>query len=258
MIATLTIGTNRLYLAGGNGRQSEAVGLSVTPQPVVQSVTYVGAVEARQIPRAGMLTTVSFQSSTEFQSLQAAEYFIQQIPSYLTNLNASTFFLGSLNSLGQTQQEVAAASNPDDEEATSGNVTVTITSSILDSSPLTLQVPILAGDYPETWGPKVIAAMIKNGDIATHYNVRQGANPTLILLTARTAAANDTTLNISIANGTPSPGIQEQPTSDSLRLGIAPTFFSSMTLYEAFPVISATQFGITVNLSVSVTGRITA
>jgi phage tail sheath gpL-like len=253
VIATLTIGTNRLELAGGNGRQSEAVGLSMSPQPVVQTVAYVGATEARQIPRSGMLTTVSFQSSTEFQSLQAAEYFVQQIPAYLTNLNDRSLFIGSLDSLGTAQVETTAAVGT---ATASGNVTVVITGAILDSNPRTIQVPVANGDTAAVWGGKVRAALLRDGDIVTHYLV--GGTGAEIMLTARKAAANDGTLNINLTNGSPSPGITADGTSDNTTAGVAPTFFSSMTIYEAFPAISATQLGVTVNLFVSVTGRITA
>ena len=253
MIATLTIGTRRLELAGGNGRQSEAARLSMSPQPTVQTVSYVGAVEARQIPRAGMTTTVSFESSTEFQSLQAAEYFVQQLPSYLNNLSARSMLLGSINSQGTQQVETTTAVGT---TTLAGNVTIVVTSAILDISPLTIQVPVLLGDTASAWAAKVRTALIQNGDVSSHYNV--GGTGASISLTARKAAANDSTLNIAISNGSPSPGITADATSDNTTAGVAPTYYSSQTIYEAFPAISATQIGVTVNLSVSVTGRITA
>jgi len=254
VIATLTIGTRRLELAGGNGRQSEATRLSMSPQPTVQTVAYVGAVEARQIPRAGMTTTVSFESSTEFQSLQAAEYFVQKLPSYLNNLSARSLFLGSLNTLGTQQVETTTAVGTLTQF---GYVAVTITSAILDVSPLTIQVPVyLAYSSPTLWAALVRTALIQNGDVSSHYNV--GGTGASISLTARKAAANDSTLNIAISNGSPSPGITADATSDNTTAGVAPTYYSSQTIYEAFPAISATQIGVTVNLSVSVTGRITA
>ena len=253
MIATLTIGTRTLELAGGNGRQSEASRLSMSPQPAIQTVSYVGAVEARQIPRAGMTTTVSFDSSTEFQSLQAAEYFVQQLPGYLNNLSARSLFLGSLNSLGTAQVETTTAVGT---TTLAGNVTIAVTSAILDVSPLTLQVPVLLSDTAATWAGKVRTALLQNGDISSHYNV--GGSTTSISLTARKAAANDSTLNIGIANGSPSPGITADATSNNTTAGVAPTYYSSQTIYEAFPAISASQVGVTVNLMVSVTGRLTA
>lgn len=253
MIATLTIGTHRLELAGGNGRQSEATRLSMSPQPTVQTVAYVGAVEARQIPRAGMTTTVSFESATEFQSLQAAEYFVQSLPSYLANLAARSMFLGSLNSAGTQQVEATAASGT---AAASGNATITLTSAILDTNPRIIQVPVLIGDTADAWAAKVRTALTQSGDVASHYNV--GGTTTGIILTARKAEANDATLNISITNGSPDPGINPDTVSENTTAGVAPTFYSSMTIFEAFPAISATQIGVTVNLNVSVTGRTTA
>jgi hypothetical protein len=102
----------------------------------------------------------------------------------------------------------------------------------------------------------VRTALIQSGDVSSHYNVAgTGAS---ISLTARKAAANDSTLNISIANGSPNPGITADSTSEDTTAGVAPTYYSSQTIYEAFPSISASQVGVTVNLNVSVTGRVTA
>ena len=225
----------------------------MSPQPTVQTVSYVGAVEARQIPRAGMTTSISFESSTEFQSLQAAEYFVQQLPSYLNNLSARSLLLGSLNSPGTAQVETTTAVGT---TTLAGNVTIVITSAILDSSPRTIQVPVLLGDTASVWAGKVRTALIQNGDVSSHYNV--GGTGDSISLTARKPEANDSTLNIAISNGSPSPGITADATSDNTTAGVAPTYYSSQTIYEAFPSISATQIGVTVNLSVGVVGRITA
>jgi hypothetical protein len=200
-----------------------------------------------------MTTTVSFDSSTEFQSLQAAEYFVQQLPGYLNNLSARSLLIGSLNSLGTQQVETTAAVGT---TTLDGNVTIVVTSAILDASPRTIQVPVLLGDTAATWAAKVRTALIQSGDISSHYNV--GGTGTSISLTARKAAANDSTLNISIANGSPNPGITADGTSEDTTAGVAPTYYSSQTIYEAFPSISASQVGVTVNLNVSVTGRVTA
>jgi phage tail sheath gpL-like len=200
-----------------------------------------------------MTTTVSFESSTEFQSLQAAEYFVQSLPSYLNNLSARSMLLASLNSLGTQQVETTTA---DGTTTLDGNVTIVITSAILDVSPRTIQVPVLLGDTATVWAGKVRTALIQNGDVSSHYNV--GGSTTSITLTARKAEANDSTLNIAISNGSPSPGITADATSDNTTAGVAPTYYSSQTIYEAFPSISASQVGVTVNLSVSVVGRLTA
>jgi phage tail sheath gpL-like len=200
-----------------------------------------------------MTTTLSFESSTEFQSLQAAEYFVQKLPSYLNNLSARSLFLGSINSAGIQQVEATAAVGT---AADDGNVTVVVTSAILDASPVSLSVAVLSGDTASVWAGKVRTALTQNGDVASRYNV-SGTGAT-ITLTARKAAANDSTLNISLANGSPSPGITPDTVSENTTLGAAPTYYSSQTIYEAFPSISATQLGVTVNLSVSVVGRLTA
>ena len=231
---------------------SEATGLAMDPQAVRQTVSYIGGIEARQFPRSGMLTTVSFNSVTEFQTLQAAEYFIHRLPVVLRSSSNPSLLLASVDTLGTSQVETATAAGTATGD---GNVTVVVASAILDATQ-TIQVPVLLGDTASAWAAKVRTALLKNGSIGTKYDVSgTGAS---IILTARKPAANDGTLNISLANGTPSPGITVAATSANTTAGVANTYATTTTIYDAFPAVSASQVGVSVRLSVSVTGRTSA
>ena len=84
---------------------------------------------------------------------------------------------------------------------TSGNATVVVTANGMTNSPITLSVPVVSGDSATTVANKVNAALGQNSDITNFFTI-SAANGSFVRLTAKTAAANDPTLNISIANGT--------------------------------------------------------
>lgn len=91
-----------------------------------------------------------------------------------------------------------------------GNAEVIITSSLVTGSPVTILVPVVAGDTAATWAGKVRAAIADNAAVMEHYNV--GGASTAITLTPRTPAAEDATLNIALDNDT-STGITPDATS---------------------------------------------
>lgn len=123
--------------------------------------------------------------------------------------------LGS-RTLGTQQVETATAAG---SVSGSGNATVTITSAILPGSPLAISVAVTNGDSAATWAGKVRTALAANATVTAFYDV--GGSSTTIVLTARLAAANDTTLNIALANGT-STGITTAATSTNTTSGVAP------------------------------------
>jgi hypothetical protein len=80
-----------------------------------------------------------------------------------------------------------------------------------------------------------------------------------IILTAKRAAANDATLNISLTNKSESsPGITDANTSANTTAGVAPTLKNYLTLYDAIAQVGTSHRGATVSLSASITGRTTA
>jgi hypothetical protein len=106
--------------------------------------------------------------------------------------------------------------------ATSGIVNVTITSAIIPSSPFTMSVAVGAGDTLNVWADKIRQRLINSTRIAPHYTVG-GAGPTITLTKRAPFLANDTTLNIGLANGDPSPGITAVVSSINSTSGVATT-----------------------------------
>lgn len=121
---------------------------------------------------------------------------------------------GSLQ--GETATVIAAAGI-----TTAGDATVIVTAANLAGSPLTVSVPLLLTDTTATLvATKIRAALTATSAITSIFTVDgTGAD---IRLSAVKAIANDTTLNISITNGTCA-GITAAPTSANTQLGILAT-----------------------------------
>jgi hypothetical protein len=104
---------------------------------------------------------------------------------------------------------------------TAGDATVIVTAANLVGSPLTVSVPLLLTDTTATLvATKIRAALTATSAITSIFTVvGTGAD---ITLTAVKAIANDTTLNISIANGTCA-GITAAPTSTNTTAGVLRT-----------------------------------
>lgn len=124
---------------------------------------------------------------------------------------------------GAAQVETATAAGT---ITASGNASVTVTSSVLTGSPLTISVPVILGDTASVWAGKARTALAANTAIAALFSV--GGTTTGISLTRSSAtvgglsiySANDTTLNIALANGTCT-GITAAPTSVNTTAGVA-------------------------------------
>lgn len=100
-----------------------------------------------------------------------------------------------------------------------GNAAVVITAAGMSGSPITLAVAVLNGDTPTVWAEKVRAAMRADSRITALFYI--GGSTTAISLTRLTKAANDGTLNISLATGTAT-GITTAATSANTTAGVAP------------------------------------
>ncbi len=116
---------------------------------------------------------------------------------------------------GTAQVETATAAGT---VSGSGNATVIVTAAGMSGSPITLSVAVLNGDTPTVWAEKVRAAMRADSRITALFYI--GGSGTAITLTALAKAANDATLNISLANGT-STGITTAGTSANTTAGAA-------------------------------------
>lgn len=122
-----------------------------------------------------------------------------------------------------------------------GNASVTVTAAGLAGSPLLTSVAVLNGDSVSTTGGKIRAALGGVAAITALFAVGgAGANVTLTRLIG---AANDSTLNIAIANDT-STGLTAAPTSANTTAGVA----SALPLVAAGDKITIAGFtGTTAN-----------
>ena len=84
---------------------------------------------------------------------------------------------------------------------TAGNAVVVVTAAGMANSPLTLLVPVTNGNSATTVATKVNEALAQNSDITDFFTISPD-NGRYVRLTAKTAADNDSTFNISLDNGT--------------------------------------------------------
>ncbi len=99
----------------------------------------------------------------------------------------------------------------------SGTATVVVTGARITGSPVTVSVAVLNTDTASTWAGKVRTALAANAAITAVYTV--GGSGTSITLTETDPLNNDSTLNISLANGTCT-GITTAATSANTTTGI--------------------------------------
>jgi hypothetical protein len=105
---------------------------------------------------------------------------------------------------------------------TAGNAAVTVTSKLF-AEPVVVAVPVEADDDANAIATAIRTALAANASIAAHFNV--SGEDAAVVLTAKVAAANDTTLNIAIADGTGeggSVGVTTAATSTNTTAGVAP------------------------------------
>jgi hypothetical protein len=109
---------------------------------------------------------------------------------------------------------------------TAGNAAVTVTSKLF-TEPVVIAVPVEADDEAADIAAAIRTALAANASIVAHFDVSgEGA---AVILTAKVAAANDTTLNIAIADGTgegASVGVTTAANSANTTSGVAPDTIS--------------------------------
>jgi hypothetical protein len=99
-----------------------------------------------------------------------------------------------------------------------GDATVTVTGALVGNSPKAIDFAVLTGDTASDWATKCRTAL-NVADITTNYTV--GGSGADITLTAKVEAADDTNLNIALANKTCT-GITEDATSTDTTPGVSP------------------------------------
>jgi hypothetical protein len=195
---------------------------------VVDSVVSAGAAwkhAANQKPIAEGLDLDSFNAISELggvssihagvvmDSFQMSQDAGAAIPRVAAGMLSSGKHRGP-HQIGTRQVETATAAGT---ATGNGNVNVTITAVGLPGSPLTVVVAILTGETAAQWADKVRIALAAH-PVVKYFFAVSGAT-TAIILTKRHTAANDTTFNIALANGTPSPGITPAATSAETTAG---------------------------------------
>ena len=128
----------------------------------------------------------------------------------------SETLIPTITGAGVNQVETATAAGT---ITASGNATVVVTGDDITGSPLTVSVAVLNTDTAATWAGKVRTALGAVTAITSLYTV--GGTTTAISLTRIVKRYNDSTLNISLANGTCT-GITAAPTSVGTTAGINP------------------------------------
>jgi len=122
---------------------------------------------------------------------------------------------------------------------TSGDASVIVTSAYMTGSPKTFLVAVTMGDDAAAVALKIRNALVYDADIAAEFLVSGATDK--VVLTAHTAKANDTTLNIATANSTCA-GITAAPTSANTQAGSGITNgYCTLAQYKAYQRISTTD-----------------
>ena len=120
---------------------------------------------------------------------------------------------------GVLQVETATVAETAPGTLTAGNANVTVTAAGMTGSPKTVSVALALNDSEATVATKIRAALAADTDVNAFFTV--SGSSTAVVLTARTAAANDATMNIAISD--PSLlGLTPALTSADTTAGVAP------------------------------------
>lgn len=129
-----------------------------------------------------------------------------------------------------------------------GNLSVTVTSALVVGSPLLVSVPLTtAQNTASLVAAAVRTALNSTAAITTHYTV--GGTAATYTLTAKVAAANDTTLNMAHAKVSPLAGITDDSSSTSTVAGVAGTNASAFGKGNTSIGDNSSSFGISNTVS---------
>lgn len=109
----------------------------------------------------------------------------------------------------------------------SGTATVTVTAAGMSNSPKDVLVAVADGDNASAIAGKIRTALGLDADVASFFDV-SGSNANVVL-TAKTGAANDATMNIAVAN-TSCVGIVDDATSNDTTAGHAGSGNATVTV----------------------------
>lgn len=180
---------------------------------------YTGLQASAEPTSEGTTGSLSIGQGSTVTSLTAATgaivLGIELDSTYDVEFDAETL-MPTITGAGVNQVETATAAGT---ITASGNATVVVTGDDITGSPLTVSVAVVNTDTAATWAGKVRTALGAVTAITSLYTV--GGGSTSITLTRIVKRYNDSTLNISLANGTCT-GITAAPTSVGTTAGINP------------------------------------
>jgi hypothetical protein len=129
---------------------------------------------------------------------------------------------------GTQQVETAVVVEDTPGTLTAGNATVTVTAAGMPNSPKAVVVALATNDTEAQVATKFRAALTADTDVGGFFTIG-GTGPNVVA-TARTAAANDGTMNIAYADTTSS-GLADDATSNNTTAGVAPATTGQAVLY---------------------------
>ena len=145
-----------------------------------------------------------------------------------------------------------ASITPAGTGAATGVVLVGVT---INSVTNTYSVTVTAGNTASTWAASARAQLAASAFITDDFVV-SGTGASIILTSRK--HRSDGSLNIAIANGSPSPGITPAAFSANTAPGSADTLAPIITIYDAIAQVNVTYRGKTLSIQSNISGRTTA
>ncbi len=175
---------------------------SETPERVIPTTTNIGSKTANLAKnKTGAASSGTFGNAVNVAA--AANDAGSLAADVSTNLSVNAGF----------QVETATAAGT---VTTSGDVQVIVTAAGMADSPKTIMVPVVTGNNSSAIATAIRAALAADPSVSSLFTVSGSSSN--IVLTGKVIGPNDTTLNISIANGT-SAGVTSKPTSTNTTAG---------------------------------------
>lgn len=217
---------------------SETSGLSITSSGSPQVVEYIGSREARQFFRGGSLTTASFSSSREFPTIDLATQFIIDLQSALAD--------------AYLQQNTAKIAKRINKVTISGTLSPNATGVLQETGTGTHVYDTF--EIAETYPRKRL--FMENATTARlEFYANSGeftGTPSGVWTSNTVAGSADATDPAVYTSWTASTG------SGDPTFATAATDNPVITLHDCAPSVSASQIGVSVNLTVSLVGRLAA
>jgi len=236
MICQLTIPglASPVFLAGNGLISTQAHSLRFSTVGTPQQVTYVGAEEARQLMRGGSLTTVTFNSTQDFTTDDLARQFIITLQSNLAD--------------AYQQQCTALIAKRVNKVAVSGSLTPDATGDLQETG---YNLKVYDSNELSAGYPRKLLRLDTSGTATAklEYFANSGEYPGSASHTwSSTTAGSDADdpagyTSWSTSGGTPA---FNKTATDS----------PSISLYDCVPNVTASQIGISVNLDVTLVGRL--